>query len=112
MENSLRIPLIGSEPAEEASRRFVAPGNAFLEVEAHPGFADLRRGERQLLDNELERDGIRFLMNRAESGNHAEQGRRDCQREPAAPSSGARYNSLLVVVMHVSPRVEPKKSNK
>ena len=56
-----------------------------------------------------ERDRIGLPLHRTESGDDAEQGRRDGGREPPEASScGARYNSLLVVVMHMSPRVESK----
>jgi hypothetical protein len=105
MEDGFRISLISPEAAEQRGRWFVAPGHTFLEVDAHPGIADLLRGEQQRLADDLNRNGLGLLLNGTERGNHAEQGRRNGSRSPPkASSSGARYNCFLAVV-HVSPQL-------
>ena len=102
-EDCLRIHLVGAKSAEKSGRGLAAPEHSLLKVYAQPGFANPRRGKRQRFDDVLERNGIGFLVNRTEGGDHAEQWRYDGQsKPPEAFSSGARYNPLLVVVVHVA----------
>ena len=102
-EDCLRFRLVGAKPAEESSRGVASPEHSLLKVDAQPGFANPLRSKRQRFDDALERNGIGFLVNRTEGGDHAEQWRDDGQSEPPeAFSAGARYNPLLVVVVHVA----------
>src|SRR5437879_3036789 len=109
MEDGFRIPFICSQPAEQRGRCFVAPRHTLLEVHGETGLADLRWRYGERLHDGLERDSVGLPLHRTESGDDTEQGRRDGGREPPeASSSRASYNSVLVVVMHMSPRVESK----
>src|SRR5215831_10201317 len=112
-QDQLRVFLVRPEPGEKAHGRFVAPGHTFLHVDARAGIAGRCRGERKRLDNEVGRNGVGQLMNSSERGDHADQRNPYRGGEPVeAPSSRARYNSVLAAVLHVSPRIEPKKSSK
>jgi len=53
MEDKLRVPLVGAEPAEQRGRRLVQLRHAFLEVHARAGLADVRRRYCKGLDDSL-----------------------------------------------------------